>query len=119
MPIDPAMLAKSIGTLADLDPKRDLAATRQQAVDAAKSLFDADAAGIMLADVDGTLRWATASDQRAQTLEDNQEVSRPAPAWRRSSAAGRRPRPRSRAPCPTSSRPPWTPEPRSSGARER
>jgi hypothetical protein len=41
MPIDPAMLAKSIGTLADLD---------------------------------GSLRWATASDQRAQTLEDNQEV---------------------------------------------
>jgi hypothetical protein len=41
MPIDPAMLPKSIGTLADLD---------------------------------GSLRWATASDQRAQTLEDNQEV---------------------------------------------
>jgi hypothetical protein len=74
MPIDPAMLAKSIGTLADLDPTRDLAATLQQAVDAAKRLFDADAAGIMLADIDGTLRWATASDQRAQTLEDNQEV---------------------------------------------
>jgi GAF domain-containing protein len=74
MPIDPAMLAKSIGTLADLDPRRDLVATLQQAVDAAKSLFDADAAGIMLADTDGSLRWATASDQRAQTLEDNQEV---------------------------------------------
>jgi GAF domain-containing protein len=74
MPIDPAMLAKSIGTLADLDPTRDLAATLQQAVDAAKGLFDADAAGIMLADVDGSLRWATASDQRAQLLEDNQEV---------------------------------------------
>jgi GAF domain-containing protein len=74
MPIDPAMLAKSIGTLADLDPTRDLTATLHQAVDAAKSLFDADAAGIMLADLDGTLRWATASDQRAQTLEDNQEV---------------------------------------------
>jgi GAF domain-containing protein len=74
MPIDPAMLAKSIGTLTDLDPTRDLTATLQQAVDAAKGLFDADAAGIMLADLDGTLRWATASDQRAQTLEDNQEV---------------------------------------------
>jgi hypothetical protein len=71
---DPAMLAKSIGTLADLDPTRDLAATLQQAVDAAKILFDADAAGIMLADLDGQLRWATPSDQRAQTLEDNQEV---------------------------------------------
>jgi GAF domain-containing protein len=74
MPIDPAMLAKSIGTLTDLDPTRDLTATLQQAVDAAKGLFDADAAGIMLADLDGQLRWATASDQRAQTLEDNQEV---------------------------------------------
>jgi GAF domain-containing protein len=74
MPIDPSMLAKSIGTLTDLDPTKDLAATVQQAVDAAKSLFDADAAGIMLADVDGSLRWASASDQRAQILEDNQEV---------------------------------------------
>ena len=74
MPIDPSMLAKSIGTLADLDPTKDLAATLQQAVDAVKQLFDADAAGIMLADLDGTLRWATASDQRAHILEDNQEV---------------------------------------------
>jgi GAF domain-containing protein len=74
MPIDPSMLAKSIGTLTDLDPTQDLPTTLQQAVDAAKSLFDADAAGIMLADLDGSLRWASASDQRAQTLEDNQEV---------------------------------------------
>ena len=74
MPIDPADLAKSIGTLTDLHPDEDLAATLQQAVGAAKQLFDADAAGIMLADLDGTLRWASASDQRAQTLEDNQEV---------------------------------------------
>ena len=41
---------------------------------AAKQLFDADAAGIMLVDLDGALRWASASDQRAQVLEDNQEV---------------------------------------------
>jgi GAF domain-containing protein len=74
MPIDPAMLAKSIGTLTDLQPDQDLAATLQQAVQAAKQLFDADAAGVMLVDVDGTLRWASASDQRAQILEDNQEV---------------------------------------------
>jgi hypothetical protein len=53
MPIDPSMLAKSIGTLADLDPERDLAATLHQAVVAAKQLFDADAAGVMLADIDG------------------------------------------------------------------
>jgi GAF domain-containing protein len=74
MPIDPSMLAKSIGTLTDLHPDQDLPATLQQAVLAAKQLFDADAAGIMLTDADGQLRWASASDQRAQTLEDNQEV---------------------------------------------
>jgi hypothetical protein len=68
------MLAKSIGTLTDLDPTQDLTATLQQAVHAAKQQFDADAAGNMLADIDGQLRWASASDQRAQVLEDNQEV---------------------------------------------
>ena len=72
MPIDPAMLVKSIGTLTDLHPDQDLAATLQEAVLAARQLFDADAAGIMHAD--GKLRWASASDERAQTLEDNQEV---------------------------------------------
>jgi GAF domain-containing protein len=74
MPIDPSMLAKSIGTLTDLHPDQDLPATLHQAVIAAKQLFDADAAGIMLTDLDGNLRWASASDQRAQVLEDNQEV---------------------------------------------
>jgi GAF domain-containing protein len=64
MPIDPSMLAKSIGTLTDLHPDQDLTATLQQAVQAAKQLVD----------VDGALRWASASDERAQTLEDNQEV---------------------------------------------
>ncbi|HJW36013.1 MAG TPA: GAF and ANTAR domain-containing protein [Actinomycetes bacterium] len=74
MPIDPAMLAKSIATLTDLDPERDLAATLDQAVVAAKQLFAVDAAGIMLADAQGKLRWASASDPLAQTLEDNQET---------------------------------------------
>jgi GAF domain-containing protein len=74
MPIDPSMLAKSIGTLTDLHPDQDLTATLQQAVQAAKQLFEADAAGVMLVDIDGQLRWASASDERAQTLEDNQEV---------------------------------------------
>jgi hypothetical protein len=45
MPIDPAMLAKSIGTLTDLQPEQDLVLTLQQAVLAAKQLFAADAAG--------------------------------------------------------------------------
>jgi GAF domain len=74
MPIDLAVLAKSIGTLTGQDPQQDLAATLRQAVRAAKQLVDADAAGVMLADADGRLRWASASDQRAQSLEDNQEV---------------------------------------------
>jgi hypothetical protein len=74
MPIDPALLAKSIATLTDLDPGRDLASTLEQAVVAAKQLFGVGAAGIMLADTDGRLRWASASDPLAQTLEDNQEA---------------------------------------------
>jgi GAF domain-containing protein len=74
MPIDPATLATSIATLTYLDPERDLAATLEQAVVAAKQLFEVDAAGIMLADADGRLRWASASDPLAQTLEDNQET---------------------------------------------
>ena len=74
MPIDPVLLAKSIATLTDLDPERDLAATLKQAVVAAKKLFAVDAAGIMLAGSDGKLRWASASDPLGQILEDNQEV---------------------------------------------
>jgi len=37
------MLAKSIGTLTDLDPQRDLVATLHQAVVAAKQLFGCSA----------------------------------------------------------------------------
>jgi GAF domain-containing protein len=79
MPIHPALLANSIATLADLDPERDLASTLHQAVVVAKQLFAVDAAGVMLADHDGKLRWASASDRRAQTLEDNQEIFAAAP----------------------------------------
>jgi hypothetical protein len=57
MPIDPSMLAKSIATLTALDPERDLASTLEQAVVAAKQLFEVDAAGIMDADADGRLGW--------------------------------------------------------------
>jgi signal transduction protein with GAF and PtsI domain len=73
MPIDSALLARSIAALPDLDPERDLASTLDEAVLAVKQLFMVDAAGIMLADRDGTLRSAGVSDQRAQTLEDSQE----------------------------------------------
>jgi GAF domain-containing protein len=73
MPIDPSDLAKSIGAIDSLDPARGLAPTLQQITDAAKQLFRADGAGLMLVDADGQLRWASASDQTAQTLEDSQE----------------------------------------------
>jgi GAF domain-containing protein len=73
MPIDPTDLAKSIGALGSLDPEPGLAPTLQQIADAAKQLFAADGAGLMLVDADGQLRWASASDQSAQTLEGGQE----------------------------------------------
>jgi GAF domain-containing protein len=73
MPIDPAELTKSIGALSTLDPEPDLAPTLQQVVVAAKQLFEADGAGLMLADRQGVLRWASASDRTAQVLEDGQE----------------------------------------------
>jgi GAF domain-containing protein len=73
MPIDPTDLAKSIGALGPLDPERGLAPTLQQLTDAAKQLFRADGAGLMLIDAEGALRWASASDQTAQTVEAGQE----------------------------------------------
>jgi GAF domain-containing protein len=56
-----------------LDPQRGLAPTLQQITDAAKQLFSADGAGLMLVDAEGQLRWASASDQTAQNVEDGQE----------------------------------------------
>jgi GAF domain-containing protein len=73
MPIDPTDLAKSIGALGSLDPQRGLAPTLQQIADSAKQLFAADGAGLMLIDAEGQLRWASASDQTTQTVEDGQE----------------------------------------------
>jgi GAF domain-containing protein len=73
MPIDPTDLAQSIGALGSLDPQRGLAPTLQQVTDGAKQLFRADGAGLMLIDAEGRLRWASATDQTAQTLEDEQE----------------------------------------------
>jgi GAF domain-containing protein len=73
MPIDPTDLAESIGALGSLDPQWGLAPTLQQVTDAAKQLFRADGAGLMLVDQQGQLRWASASDQNAQAVEDGQE----------------------------------------------
>jgi GAF domain-containing protein len=73
MPIDPSELTKSIGAIGSLDPERGLAPTLQQVVVAAKQLFRADGAGLMLIDAEGQLRWASATDQSVQALEDGQE----------------------------------------------
>jgi GAF domain-containing protein len=73
MPIDPTELTKSIGAIGTLNPEQGLAPTLQHIVIAAKQLFEADAAGLMLIDREGRLRWASASDQTAQVLEDGQE----------------------------------------------
>jgi GAF domain-containing protein len=74
MPIDPALLASSIGALADLDPEPDLPASLQRAVTAARQLLDADAAGITLTDATGGLHWASGSDQRTQAVENDREA---------------------------------------------
>ena len=89
MPIDPTELANSIGAL---DPERGLARTLQQVTDGAKRLFRADAAGLMLIDQEGQLRWASASDQTAQTLERTTRSASPKARVRWRSASGcRRP----------------------------
>jgi GAF domain-containing protein len=74
MPIDPALLATSIGALADLDPEPDLPASLQRAVTAAKQLLDADAAGITLTDATGMLHWARPPDQRTQAVENDRQA---------------------------------------------
>jgi GAF domain len=73
MQIDPGVLATSIGELHDLDLERGLTATLQQVVLAATTLFGTDGAGLMLADANGELHWASASDQRSQLAEEDQE----------------------------------------------
>src|SRR5215217_5294071 len=73
MPIDPATLARNLSKLAVLDAEDDLAGAMQQVASAAKALLGVDGAGLMLADERGELRWATASDQQTQTIEEDQE----------------------------------------------
>jgi GAF domain-containing protein len=73
MPIDPAALARNLSALAGLDAEGDLGRAMQQLADAAKTLLRVDGAGLMLADERGQLRWATASDQQTQVIEEGQE----------------------------------------------
>jgi ANTAR domain len=63
--IDVEALVKSIGSLQDLQfRQRGLEPAMQQVVDAAKALFRADGAGLMLIGRGEVLRWVTATDPR-------------------------------------------------------
>jgi GAF domain-containing protein len=73
MRIDPADLAESIGTLADLDPDRGLTEGMDRVVAAATTLFGADTAGLMLLAKDGSLAAASAFDQQGELAELTQE----------------------------------------------
>jgi GAF domain-containing protein len=73
LPIDPADLVVSIATLAKLEFECGLARTLQQVVDTAKELLGADGAGLMLADTNGQLRQASASNQQVQNIEEHQD----------------------------------------------
>jgi GAF domain-containing protein len=72
--IDVTALLKSIGSLQDLEFRRTgLGPALQQVTDAAKALFKAEGAGLMLIGEGEVLRWVTATDPRAQTIEAAQE----------------------------------------------
>jgi GAF domain-containing protein len=73
LPIDPAEPVVSIATLGKLESDRGLARTLQQIVDAAKKLLEADGVGLMLADSNGQLHQASASNQQVQNVEEHQD----------------------------------------------
>jgi transcriptional regulator with GAF, ATPase, and Fis domain len=71
--IDPVEHVVSLGTVFNLELDRGPARTLQQVVDAAKKLLDADGVGLMLADTNGQLRQASASNQQVQNIEEHQD----------------------------------------------
>jgi GAF domain-containing protein len=73
LPIDPADLVVSIATLGKLEFDLGPARTLQQVVDAAEELLDADGVGLMLADPNGQLRQASASNKQVQDIEEHQD----------------------------------------------
>jgi hypothetical protein len=73
MRIEPAALAKAIGALDEVDLDRGLVPSVLQLVTMTKHLLGVDGAGLMLVDAAGALRWAAASDQQAEQLEQAQE----------------------------------------------
>ena len=73
MRIEPAALARAIGALDEVDLNRGLGPSVLQLLAMTKNLLDADGVGLMLVDAEGMLRWAAASDQQAEQLEQAQE----------------------------------------------
>ena len=73
MPIDPADLVISIARLWRMDFDRGLDRTLRQVMDTANNLLDANGAELMLADSNGQLRRASASNQQVQDLEEHQD----------------------------------------------
>jgi ANTAR domain/GAF domain len=73
MRIDPAALAKALRTVDQVDLDRGLGPSVLQLLAMTKRLLDADGVGLMLVDAQGMLRWAAASDQQAEQLEQAQE----------------------------------------------
>jgi hypothetical protein len=74
MRITPAQLVRSLGALDALDVEQGLAVTLQQVLRSAKSLLDADRAGLMLIDQAGALRWASGSDGVVEAIAGDLSV---------------------------------------------
>jgi len=66
--IEPAQLASSQGALGSLDVERGLDVSLRQVLRSAKTLLDADRAGLMLVDQAGVLRWASGSDRMGEAV---------------------------------------------------
>ena len=90
MRIEPAALAKAIGALDAIDLNRGLGPSVLQLVAMTKQLLGVDGVGLMLVDAEGALRWAAASDQQAEQLEQAQEELAQGPCtdafWQRAPA---------------------------------
>jgi hypothetical protein len=71
--VEAAALDKAIGSLDEVDLSQGLGPSVQQLVSMSKRLLEVDGAGLMLVGADGLLRWAAASDQQAQQMEQAQE----------------------------------------------
>ena len=63
MPIEPAQLASSLGALHSLNVDQGLDVPLRQVLRSAKTLLDADRAGLRLVDQTGALCWASGSDR--------------------------------------------------------